>query len=101
MDPFWQVVIGTAIGGALLNIYWLFKHYVQQSKASNESQTMAIWAIVAGLMGIITFGITSIVGLILAVISMRGKKFKALSITGLVISVLTMAPWIAVIIFGA
>jgi uncharacterized membrane protein len=74
MDPFWQVIIGTAIGGLLLNIYWFYKQYVTESKEHDEKQTMATWSIILGLTGIITFGITSIIGLILAFISMHKKN---------------------------
>jgi len=101
MDPFWQVIIGTGIGEVILNLFWLLKHYVIESKESGEKQTMAIWSIVAGLAGIITLGITSLIGLILSLISMRGKKHKTLSIMGLVVSILTMLPWLAVLVFGA
>ena len=100
MDPFWQVVIGSAIGGLLLNLYWFYKQYVIESKESDEKQAMATWSIVVGLTGVITFGITSIIGIILAIISMRGKTHRALSIMGLSVSILTMLPWLAVIIIG-
>lgn len=100
MDPFWQIIIGTAIGGALVNIFWFFKQYLKESKESGEKQTLAVWAIVLGLAGIVTLGITSIIGLILALVSMREKKHKALSIVGLTVSVLTLLPWLAVIVLG-
>jgi hypothetical protein len=100
MDPFWQIVIGTALGGAILNIFWFLKQYLRESKESDEKQTMAIWSIAAGLTGIITFGITSIIGLILSLTSMRGRKHKALSVIGLTISLLTMLPWLVVMVFG-
>jgi len=101
MDPFWQVVIGSGIGGLLINIYWFYKQYAIESKESGEKQAMATWSIVLGLAGIITFGITSIIGVVLALISMRGKTHKALSKIGLSVSILMMLPWLAVIIFGA
>jgi len=101
MDPFWQVVIGSGIGGLLLNIYWFYKQYVSESKESDEKQSMATWSIIVGLTGIITFGITSIIGLILALFSMRGKTHRALSKIGISVSILTMLPWLAVIVFGA
>jgi|GEM_PF-2795410 len=100
MDPFWQVVIGSAIGGLLLNLYWFYKQYVREIRKSNEKQTMATWSIIVGLTGIVTLGITSIIGLILAIMSMRGKTHKALSIIGITVSTLTMLPWLVVIIFG-
>ena len=90
MDPFWQVVIGSAIGGLILNIYWFYKQYVSESEKSNEKQTMATWSIILGLAGIVTLGITSILGAILALVSMRGKKYRALSIIGLSVCILTM-----------
>ena len=101
MDPFWQVVLGSAAGGLILNIYWFYKQYVSDREASNEKQTMAIWSIVIGLTGIVTIGVTSIIGIILAILSMHGKSYRALSIIGLSVSVLTLLPWLSVIVFGA
>lgn len=100
MDPFWQVIIGACIGGLLLNIFMLYKQYVQESTESGESQKLASWSIIIGLSGLIFFGITSVIGIIFALISMRGKKHRALSKIGLYVSVLTMLPWIVVIILG-
>lgn len=100
MEPFWQVVIGSAIGGLILNIYWFYKQYVAECEESNEKQTMATWSVFLGLAGIVTLGVTSIIGVILALASMRGKKHRALSIIGLSICILTIIPWVAVIVFG-
>jgi ABC-type methionine transport system permease subunit len=100
MDTFWQVVIGSGIGGALLSIFGLYKSYLKESKENNEKQGMAKASILVGLSGIIFVFIGSIVGIILAIISMQGKKYKALSKIGLVVSILTALPWILVIILG-
>jgi len=99
MDSFWQVIIGSAIGGLLLEIYILYKSYAKKSKDSNESQKLAKASIIFGLSGIILIFIGSIIGLILGLISMRGKKHKGLSIIGIIISVLTLTPWILMLIF--
>jgi len=99
MDPFWQVIIGSAIGGLLLEIYLLYKSYARKSVASNESQRMAKASIIFGLSGIILIFIGSIIGIILGLLSMRGKKHKGLSIIGIIISVLTLTPWILMLIF--
>ena len=56
--------------------------------------------LIIGLTGILTFGIGSIIGILLALISMIGKKHKTLSKIGLMISILSMVPWVLVIIFG-
>ena len=100
MDIFWQIVIGSGIGGALLSIYSLYKSYVAESKQHNESQKMAKASIIIGLLGIIFVFIGSIIGIVLGLLSMRGKKYKALSKIGIVVSILTMLPWLLVIVLG-
>jgi len=100
MDAFWQVVIGSGIGGLLLAIYKYYKSYVLESKEHNESQRMAKASIIIGLSGIILIFIGSIVGLVLGIISYRRKKFKALSVIGIMISVLTLLPWLMVLVLG-
>ncbi len=101
MDTVWQVVIGTGIGGALLSIYSLYKMYINESKDHNENQKMAKASIIFGLLGFIFVFIGSIIGIILGLLSMRGKKYKALSKIGIVVSILTMLPWLLVIVLGA
>ncbi len=101
MDGFWQIVIGAGIGGVLYSIYSLYKQYVQESKANNENQTLATWSIIIGLSGIILAFIGSITGIILAILSMREKKYKTLSKIGLLTSVLALIPWLLVIFLGA
>ena len=100
METFWQVVIGSGIGGGLLSVYSLYKSYLKESKDNNEKQGMAKASILIGLSGIIFVFIGSIVGVILALVSMRGKECKALSKIGLVVSILTTLPWLLVITFG-
>ena len=100
MDTFWQVVIGSGIGGVLISIYSLYKNYLKESKEHNEKQGMAKASILIGLSGIIFVFIGSIIGIILGIISMRGKQFKALSRIGIMVSILTMIPWLLVIILG-
>lgn len=100
MDLFWQIVIGSGIGGALLSIYSLYKMYVNESKENNENQKMAKASIIFGLLGFILVFVGSIIGIVLGIISMRGKKYKALSKIGIVVSILTMLPWLLVIVLG-
>lgn len=101
MDTYWQIVIGTGIGGLLISIYGLYKQYVQESKAHNEKQTLATWSIIIGLSGIILAFVGSIIGIILSILSMRRKKHRALSKIGLLVSILTLVPWLLVIFLGA
>ena len=101
MDTFWQVIIGTGIAGALLSVYSLYRMYVQESKEHNESQKMAKASIIFGLSGIILIFLGSTVGIILGVLSMRGKQYKALSKIGIAVSILTMLPWLLVLVMGA
>lgn len=100
MDLFWQVVIGSGIGGALLSIYSLYKMYLTESKEHNENQKMAKASIIFGLLGFILVFVGSIIGIILGIISMRGKKYKALSKIGIAVSILTMLPWLFIVLFG-
>ena len=100
MDAFWQIVIGSGISGVIISIYSLYKSYLKESKENNESQRMAKVSIVAGISGIILVFAGSVLGIILGIISMRGKKYKALSKIGIAVSILTMLPWLLVIILG-
>jgi Na+/proline symporter len=100
MDTFWQVVIGSGIGGLIFTIYGLYKSYLQESKEHNESQRLAKLSIIFGLSGLILVFVGSIIGLILGFVGMKGKKHKALFKIGIVISILTMLPWILVILLG-
>lgn len=100
MDTFWQIAIGSGIGGALISIYSLYKAYLKESKENNETQRLAKISIIAGLSGIILVFIGSIAGIILGIISMKGKKYKVLSKIGIMVSVLTMLPWLLVVVLG-
>ena len=100
MDTFWQIIIGSGIGGVLISIIGLYKSYMKESKEHNESQRMAKASIIIGLLGIILVFVGSIVGIILGILSMRGKRYKALSKIGILVSILTMLPWILVVLLG-
>lgn len=99
-DPFWQVVIATGIGGLLLTLFGVYRSYIKESKAHNEKQGLAKASIIIGLLGLLTFGLGSIIGILLALFSMKGKKYRALSKIGVTVSVLTLTPWILVLVFG-
>jgi uncharacterized membrane protein len=100
METFWQIVIGSGIGGALLSIYSLYKMYLKESKENNENQRMAKASIIFGLLGLILVFVGSITGIILGIISMRGKKYRALSKIGIAVSILTLLPWLLVVVLG-
>jgi hypothetical protein len=100
MDTFWQVVIGVGIGTLLLNLFYLYKSYIKESKEHNESQTLAKWSIISGLSGIILIFIGSTIGILLAILSIRRNNYNTLAKIGLLISILTALPWLAVLIFG-
>ena len=100
MDPFWQVAIGVAVGGVLIEIFLLYKQYVRNSKLSGESLKMAKRSILFGILGLFSFGIGSIIGIILGIVSLRKYTFKALSKIGIFVSILTLIPYVLVIVFG-
>lgn len=100
MDHFWQVVIGTGIGGLLLTLWSIYRSYLRESKEHNESQRMAKVAIVLSILGLFSIGLGSVLGILLGFISMRGKNFKALSKIAIVLGLITLVPWILVLIFG-
>lgn len=100
MDTSWQIIIGIAIASALISIFQLYRSYLRQSKESGESQKLAIWSIIFGLSSLILVGVGSLIGIILGLISMKGKTHKALSKIGIILSILTFLPWLLVIISG-
>lgn len=100
MDASWKVIIGISAAGAILSIFRLYKSYLKESKDSGESQRLAKWSVFFGISGIILVGLGSFLAILLGFISMKGKKHKALSKIGIVLGILTLLPWIAVIIFG-
>lgn len=100
MDTFWQIVIGSGIGGTIFSIYGLYKSYLKESKENNENQRRAKFSVIAGLSGIILIFIGSLAGIILGIVSMKGKKFKTLSKIGIMVSILTMLPWLLVLVLG-
>lgn len=100
-DPFWQIVIGTGIGGLLLALWSIYRSYLRESKEHNESQRMAKVAIVLSIFGLFSIGLGSILGILIGFTSMKGKKFKALSKIAVVIGLITLFPWILVAIFGS
>ncbi len=61
---------------------------------------MAKASILIGLSGIILAFVGSVIGIILGLISMRGKKHKALSKIGVMVSILTLLPWLLVVTLG-
>lgn len=101
MDTAWQIIIGLGIASTLISIFQLYRSYLRESKESGESQRMAKWSIFFGLSGIFLIGLGSFIGIILGLISMRGKKHKALSKIGVAVSVLTLLPWFLVVLLGA
>jgi hypothetical protein len=100
MDTAWQVIIGSAIGGALISVYQLYRAYIKESKEQNENQKLAKWSVIFGLSGIILVFLGSIIGLVLGIISVRKYRYKALSKIGIALSVLSAIPWLLVIMFG-
>jgi uncharacterized membrane protein len=100
MDSVWQVAIGVAVGGVLIEIYLLYKQYVRNSKLSGESQKMAKWSVIFGILGLFSFAIGSFIGIILGIASLRKYKSKALSKIGIFVGILTLIPYVLVIVFG-
>ncbi len=100
METTWQVILGIGIASVLISIFSLYKSYLKESKESGESQKMAKWSIFFGISGIILVGLGSFIAIILGLISMKGKKHKALSKIGIMLGILTLLPWIMVIVAG-
>lgn len=100
MDAFWQISLSIAIFSLVYTIYKLYKSYMKESNAHNESQKMAKLSMIFGISGIIFIFLGSAIGIILGIISMRGKKYKALSKIGIALSILTLLPWLLVLTLG-
>ena len=83
MEPFWGVVIGTAVGGLLLEIFRTYRVY-KNEKSPDESQVLAITSIIMGLLVIVPF--LCVPGLILGIVSYKRKKFKGFARIGIFIN---------------
>ena len=96
MDPFWGIVIGTAVGGLLLEIWRTYKFY-KNEKSPDESQALAVTSILMGLLIVIPF--LSVLGLIIGIIAYRKKKFKRFAVIGIWInSIVCMLTFIIILI---
>ncbi|GAG26923.1 unnamed protein product [marine sediment metagenome] len=80
MEPYWGVIIGSAIGSLILAIVSIIKGM----DVKRETKGYAIASIILGSLFIIPF--VCFVGLLLGVISYRKTEWKKLSIVGIVIS---------------
>ena len=94
----YQIILGTLIGGLIIALFRFINSYRKESKNKGESPRLAIVALILGLLIIIPFA--SVLGLILALISLSIKKYKLLSKIALIVNLITLLPWIAVLIFG-
>ncbi len=92
----YQVFIGSAIATLLFGLIQWIKDY--SNNKDKEPQRLAFISIILGLLIIVPF--LSILGLLLAIISLVIKKNKRLSKVAVVLNILTMLPWIAVAVFG-
>ncbi len=89
------------IGSSIVSLLFLLKQWIKDHKKNKdaEPQRLAVLSIILGLLIIVPF--LSVLGLLLAIISVIIKKNKRLSKIAIVLNILTMLPWIAVVAFGA
>lgn len=92
MEPFWGVIIGTAIGGLILEIGYIIKGHTINS----ETRGYAVASIILGLLVIIPFG--SFIGLILGIASYQKTKWRKLSVVGIVICSIATLLWALLIL---
>lgn len=97
MDPFWGVIIGTALGGLLLEIWRTYKLY-KNEKSPDENQALAITSILMGLLFIIPF--LCVIGLILSIISYNKKEFKGFARIGIFLNSLVLFGTIGIAIIN-
>ena len=83
MDPFWGVVIGTTIGGLLLEIWRTYRVY-KNEKSPDENQVLSRTSIVMGLLFFVPF--LCVIGLILGIIAYKRKNFKGFARVGILIN---------------
>ena len=93
-----QFLLGSLLVGLFISLLKFINAYRKESKLEGESQKLAVAAIIIGLLIFIPFA--SAAGLLLAIISLSIKKFKSLSKIAIVVNVITLIPWLAVLIFG-
>lgn len=93
----YQVLIGTSIGGLVIFLIRYIRDYLKEQKG--ESQKLAITAIILGVLIIIPF--LGAIGLILSIISFKIKKNKSLSRVAIIVNIISLLPWLGVLIFGS
>jgi ABC-type sugar transport system permease subunit len=98
MDPMWGIIIGAAAGGLLLEIWRTVKLY-KNDKSPEESQALAITSIIMGLLFIIPF--LSVIGLMIAIISYKKKKFKGFARIGILINSLVCLWTVGIIVINS
>jgi hypothetical protein len=101
MNETWQIVLGFGIGTLVIVLYGMYKSYIKTAEENNENLKLAKISIIFGASGIVFIFLGSLVGITLAVISFRRNKYRALSIIGFVVSLLTMLPWLLVVLLKA
>ena len=98
MNETWQIVIGFGIGTLVIVLFGMYKSYIKAAEANNENLKLAKLSIIFGASGIVFIFLGSIAGIVLSIISFRRNSYKALSIIGLIVSILTLLPWLLVVI---
>ena len=72
-------------------------YYVMPQPEEKKSHVLGILSLILGIFGC-CYGVTSIIGIILAIIDLKRNKANALAIIGLIISILTLIYGIATIV---
>ncbi|MCK4666095.1 hypothetical protein KAU33_05075 [Candidatus Dependentiae bacterium] len=87
MEPFWGVVIGSAIGALIIELIQWFK----PQAVNPDSKGYGVASIVIGILFLIPF--ISLIGLVLGLISLRKTKWKLLSWIGIILNSLLTIFW--------
>ena len=92
----YQVLFGSSIAGLIIFIIRYIRDYLKEQKG--ESQKLAVISIILGVFIIVPF--LGAIGLLLAIISFFTRKNKSMSKIAILVNILSILPWLAVLIFG-
>ena len=92
MDPFWGVVIGSAIGALLVEIF----HLIKLHKIRPDSPGYAIASIIIGILFFIPM--ICVIGMTLGIISFKKTKHRTISVIGIIMNSIVTVFWIIVIL---
>lgn len=98
MEPEWSIIIGVGVVSLLREIYLLFK-FANGDSNKSEKKIAPIISIILGLL--VFFPFIGVTGIAVGIFAYRKTVYAGLSITGIVLSSVSVILWLLVALNGA